>query len=176
VRRRIVDGDDPALGPGLGQQPHVGAEPVVARRLGQPVKRPLDMLRERGRQAALELLEGGREIRVVLVRVADHQSRGQDDGHGLLLGQLQRWQERLLVVDPPHAILAPDRQPKLRLERRQIAIDRPHGHPDPRGDVRRAHPLGVGLEDRYEPGQPGQPVALGRIPPVVVIEGHRLGG
>ena len=176
VGRRVVDGHDPALGPGLGQQPDVGAEALVARRLGQAVEGAFDVLRERGGQAAFQLLERGGQVRVVLVGVADHQPGGEDDGHRLPLGQLERRQEGLLVVDPPDALVAPDRQAQLVLERGQVAVDGPHGHPDAGRDVGRAHPLGVGLQDRDEARQPGQPVALGRVSAAVVIEGHRVGG
>ena len=47
-----------------------------------------------GGRIAAELLERGREVRVVLVGVADHQPGRQDDGHRLAPGQLQRRQER----------------------------------------------------------------------------------
>ena len=114
------------------------------------------------RQPALELLEGGGEVRVVLVGVADHQPGRQDDGHRLGLGQLERRQERLLGIDPPDAVLAPDRQPELLLDRVQVAVDGPHGHPDPGRDVAGPDALGMGLQDRHEPGQPGEPVALRR--------------
>ena len=100
------------------------------------------------------------EVRVVLVGVADHQPGRQHDRHRLALGQLERWQERLLGIDPPHAVLAPDRQPELLLERGQVAIDGAHGHPDPARDVAGPDALGMGLQDRDEPGQPGEPVTL----------------
>ena len=116
------------------------------------------------------------EVRVVLVRVADHQPGGQDHGHRLLLGQLERREEGLLGVDPPHAVLAPDRESELLLEGDQVAIDRAARHPDPGGDVARAHPLRVGLQHRHEAGQPGETVALGRIPSALVVDGHWPGG
>ena len=68
------------------------------------------MLGQRPREDLLELLEGGRQVRVVLVRVADHQPRGQHDGHGLGQGQLERRQE--LVADhAPLAVFRPDGDP-----------------------------------------------------------------
>ena len=176
VGRRVVDGHDPPFGPGLGQEPDVGAEALVARRLGQTVEGPFDVLRQRRRQASLELLERGRQVRVVLVRVADHQPRREHDGHRLALGQLERRQEGLLVIDPPDALVAPDREPQLVLERGQVAIDGPHGHPDAGRDVGGAHALGVRLQDRDEARQTCQPVALGRVSAAVVIEGHGVGG
>ena len=133
-------------------------------RLGQDVQRPLDVLGQRRRQALLELLEGGGEVRVVLVRVADHQPGRQDDGHRLALGQLERRQERLLLVDPPASAVRPDGDADLLVDRAQVPVDRPHGHADPFGDVGGPDALGVGLQDRHEPGQAGEAVALGRVP------------
>ena len=176
ARRLVVDGDDAALGPGPGQEPDVGAEPLVARRLGQAVERPLDVLGERRGEPALELLEGGGEVRVVLVGVADHQPGRQHDGHRLALGQLERRQERLLGIDPPDAVLTPDRQPELLLERGQVAVDGAHGHPDPGRDVAGPDALGMGLQDRDEPGQPGEPVTLRGVPATLLVDGHRSGG
>jgi hypothetical protein len=134
------------------------------------------MLRERRRQAALELLEGGGEVGVVLVGVADHQPGGQDDGHRLLLGQFQGREEGLLGVDAPHPVLAPDRQPELLLEGRQVAVDGPHGHPDPRRDVAGADPLRVRLQDRHEAGEAGKPVALAGEASRFLVDRHRPGG
>jgi hypothetical protein len=134
------------------------------------------MLRKGRGQAAFQLLERGGQVGVVLVGVADHEAGREHDRHRLSLGEFEWRQERLLVIDPPHTLVAPDREAKLVLERDQVAVDGPHRHSDPGGDVGRAHPLRVGLQDRDEPCQPRQPVALGRVSTAVVIEGHGLGG
>ena len=39
-----------------------------------------------------------------------------------------------------------------------------------------ADAVGVGLEDGHEPGQPGQPVALGGVTLAVVVDRHWTGG
>jgi len=67
-------------------------------------------------------------------------------------------------------------EPQLILEGSQVAIDGPHGHPDPGGDVGGPHPFGVCLQDRDEARKTRQPVAFGRVPAAVVIEGHGVGG
>ena len=46
VGRRVVDGHDAPLGPGLGQEPDVGAETLVARRLREAVQGAFDVLRQ----------------------------------------------------------------------------------------------------------------------------------
>ena len=130
ARRLVLERHDPPLRPGPGQSMDVFAERRVARMLGEDVEGPLDVLRERPRQDLLELLEGGGEVRVVLVGVADHQPRRQDDGHRLVEGQLERRQE-LLADDAPQPVLRPDRDADLGLERAQVAID------GPRRDARR---------------------------------------
>ena len=129
-----------------------------------------------GRQAHRQLLEGGGEVGVVLVGVADHEPGRQDDRHRLGLGQLQRRQERLVRVDAPQPALGPDRDADLLVDGAQVAVDGANGHADALREVARADPVGVGLEDGQEPGHPGQPVALGAVPARLVLDGHRAGG
>ena len=152
------------------------AEPLVAGRLRERVQCPLDVLGERRREAALELLEGGREVGVVLVGVADHQPCRQHDGHRLLLGQLEGRQKRLLGVDAPQPVLTPDGQAELLLERNEIAIDGADGDGHPLRDVGRADAVGMGFEDRHEPSQPGEAVSLGAVPLPLLGVGHGPGG
>ena len=142
--------------------------------LGQDVEGAFDVLGERPGQHGLELLEGGGEVRVVLVGVADHQPRGQDDRHRLVEGQLERWQE-LLADDAPQAVLRPDRDADLLLERPEVAVDGPGRDPDATGDLRRADPIGMTAQDGDDAEHPGEPVALAESLGLV-LEGHGAGG
>src|SRR5215204_4277205 len=153
---------------------HVLAERLVPRMLGEDVEGTFHVLGERPWQHLLELLEGGREIGVVFVGVADHQPRGQHHGHRLVEGQLQRWQE-LLADDAPQPALGPHRDADLFLQRPQVAVDGPGRDADATGDLRWADPIGVTAQDGDDAEHPREPVtlaeALGLVP-----EGHGAGG
>ena len=135
----------------------------VAGRHRHDVEGPLDVLREGRRQPDRQLLEGGREVGVVLVGVADHQPRRQDDGHRLGLGQLERRQERPSPGRCPTPALGPQRDDLL-VDGLEVAVDGPDRHADPLGEVGRAHAVGVRLEDAHQTGHPGEPVALRAVP------------
>ena len=163
---------DPALGPRLGQEPDVPVERLVGRPARQVVEGAIDMRAESRRQDRRELLECRREIRVVLVGVADHQPCRQDDGHRLAPGQLQRRQERV-GLDSPTPGLRPERHVELALDRAQVAVDGADGRVDAAGDLRGLHAIRVGVEQGEDPGHPGQPVALARAALVVHGSHHR---
>ena len=139
------------------------AEGRVARMLGEDVQGPLHVLGERGRQDLLQLLEGGGEVRVVLVGVADHQTGRQDDGHRLGQGQLEGRQE-LLADDAPQR--RPPTRPATPISSSmaaQVAVDGPRRHVDPPRDLGRADAVGVAAQHGDDADQPGQPVALAGV-------------
>ena len=61
-------------------------------RPAEGVHRALDVLGQRLGQVAGELLEGGREVGVVLVRVPDHEPGREEDRHRFLERELERRQ------------------------------------------------------------------------------------
>ena len=157
--RLVVECDDAPLGPGLRQELDVAAEALVVRVSRQDVQRPCHVLGQCPREDLAELLERRTEIRVVLVGVTNHQPGRQDDGHGLVLGQLQRGQE-LVGREAPATIVRPDGDADLALDRGEVAVDGPHRHVDPAGDVADRHAVRMSPQQRNDPGDPGQPVAL----------------
>ena len=166
--------DHPSLGPGAGQ-PLV--DRALAWRLGSATRHKveclLDVRRQHLRQAGRQLLERRREIGVVVVRVASHQPRRQEDRHRLGLGQVERREEALLV-DPVPAVRLPDRQLQLVLDRDQVPIGGPLGHPDRTRNLgRRRAALATALEERHHPVEACGAIPLGAQAVAFVVD-HRV--
>ena len=176
-RALVLDLDHAALRPRPRQLPDVVDEVRIERGVLQDVEAARHVLPERLGQVRRELLERRAEVGVVLVGVADHQPRSEEDGHRLGQGELERRQEGR-VEQPPAALVRPHRQPDLPLQRPEIAVHVAHGHPEPLGDVLRAHAVGVGDEEAGHTHQARRPVALrgpslGRVEVVHRDRGYR---
>ena len=174
---RIVDGwvigerHDAPLRPRLRELVDVVGERGVERPAGHHLEGPPDMLGEHRRQPAGELLEGGREVGVVFVGVADHQARREEDGHRLGSRELQGWQESL-ALDAPAATLAPHRDPDLALQRPQVAVDRPFRDADLAGNVLDPGAgVAAALEDANDTVEAGQAIAFAAV---LVVVGRAL--
>ena len=160
ARRRVPEAHDPPLRPRPREVLHVAVEGLVHASRGEVVEGALDVLAQGVRQSLLELLERRGEVRLVLVGIARHQPRRQEDRHRLGERQAQRRQERP-GLDTPTAALAPDRELQLALEGAQVAVDGPLRHPRATGDLGRPDPgLAARLEDAEHRQQPGEAVSL----------------
>jgi hypothetical protein len=170
----VLELDDAPVRPGPGEPVDPLAERRIAGMLGEDVERPFDVRGERRGEDPLELLERRGEIGVVLVGVADHEPRRQDDGHGLVEGQLQRGEE-LVADDPPAATVGPDRDADLLLEGAQVPVHGPRRDPHPTRDLGRTDALGMAAQHGDDAEHPGEPVALAERA-LVVVPGHGAGG
>ena len=129
------------------------------------------MAGEDRRQAFGQLLEGGPQVGVVLVGVARHEASRQEDGHRLFAGQAER-REQATVGQAKPAVLRPDRQEQLILDRLEVPIDRSLRHPDGGRDLLGCRPaIASALEEANDPVEACRPVALG-AQPVPLVDAH----